>query len=209
VDHNKPYLPAIILTLLSLATTAQADDASLKLGPAFSISVPNTLSIGVIAEPTQYNGEIRGSLQVGYVPVPFLKKGELAISSIEASSEWHFLHNAVFAGLALGYQQIRFGTTINFSSMGDAPSEVEFLIRDLYLTPLIGLAWKMPSGLYISTSAGIQLPLLTGGGLTITSTTDSSMEKRESFERAADGPIEYYASLKKPYVTLITIGWFF
>ncbi len=114
----------------------------------------------------------------------------------------------LYVGLAAGFNRFSYRTRFNFSGV-DGTTDATFALQTLYLAPVLGLSWRKASGFTIGTEIGYQFPLLAGGSLDAQSSAGQSPEQVRSLAAAAEGPMDYYASLKKPSITLIRIGWLF
>jgi len=178
-----------------------------RIGPVLAISVPHPVNLGVTWRMSEI---LNFTAQGGWLLIP-IKKGDITITNVEMTARWHFLSGSFFTALAAGYNAIAFSTSIKFDGMGDGGSGVTLGIKSFYVTPQLGFMWFKKSGFYIGFSGGIQIPLLWAGDLVVTGPppTDNLAAKKASLEKSAKAPLGYYAGLKKPFVSLLTIGWLF
>lgn len=208
-DSASPTSEPTVLVPPPLVVEVPAVPRHFHVAPVIGISFPQPVVIGV---ETSCEGEskfcsrhLRYGWEGGFVPLS-LSSGQRKLSIFSTQAGVRYFPSArgtgwVF-GLGLGFRRISFSTDLSAFKLNNEvlASSATLTTSSLFLAPSVGGRWNLTQNLQIAVDLGIQLAVVSSGGLEF---VNNRADRDPAVDLATDtASIQRLGSLKIPQITL-------
>ena len=206
-------------TLLSAAPAL----AEVQFGPEFSISLPQTLQLGVEAYCTEgafyCQDKLRGYLDLGGLMYPLvLSDRALSVFNLETGVRYFpfslasTFNPAFFTGMALGFRNVGIKADLSDFQVDGATlvSSALISLSTVYMGPFVGVKFSLGNGFLLEANVGIQLPLYASGFMYLSNgNTGASSNNSEQLQVDSGVAISRIARILLPSVTAVRLIRYF
>lgn len=213
------FLPIVIFAVLSFALVNEPSaQAEVQFGPEVSVSLPQTLQLGVEGYCTEgafYCMEkLRGYVDMGGLIYP-LAVSERSLSVFNLETGVRYFPSSVpflFAGFALGLRNIGIKADMSAFHIDGAAiaSSGTISLSTVYVGPLVGIKFSLGNGFLLEANAGIQLALYASGSMYLMNgETGANSNNSESLQVDSQVAMSRIAGILLPSVTVVRLIRYF
>jgi hypothetical protein len=190
-----------------LDAQAQSDIPSYRWGLLTAVTVPQPLSIGLLAVPSDHP-DLAYFIEGGYFRFGFGKNRTINDASVAVGVRYRPFSDWFVTGINFGYR--RFGVSVDISSLQSEgtpiASQANLHLNALFFGLFVGGQWNLSPNVVFGVDLGLQMAALAWGAVTIdadpsaTDPTDLSVDDSAAMRRVASIPI--------PQIALVRFIWY-
>jgi hypothetical protein len=216
LDHNKSSLfGLVVLLILAFEPFAKAE---IQFGPEVSVSLPQTLQLGMEGYCTEgaffCMEKLKGYVDMGGLMYPLVESEKsLSVFNIETGTRY-FPSSQLpfFLGFALGFRNVGVKADLSaFKVDGVAlASSASVNFSTVYIGPLLGVKVSLGKGFLLEANAGIQMSLYASGSMyLLNGDTGANSNNSEMLQVDSKVAMSRIAGILLPSVTVIRLIRYF
>ena len=205
---------ALVFFVLFHGSAAMAE---IQFGPEVSVSLPQTIQLGVEGYCTEgaffCMEKLRGYVDMGGLMYPLVESDKsLSVFNLETGVRYFPSSSPFFAGFALGFRNVGLKADLSALRVDGAAlaSSAAINLSTVYVGPLMGVKFTLGNGFLLEANAGIQLPLYASGYMYLLN-GDTGANSNNSEELQVDSKIAMtrIAGILLPSLTMIRLIRYF